>query len=80
MQVLPAELHHCLTEHLVQSTMQLSLVASTKYYQICCVLAIFHRYLLGTILSVGHLQFATVHLLHLAMSAGHHYPLPPLSH
>lgn len=55
MQVLPAELYHCLSEHLVQSTMDLSLVAPAKYYQICCALAIFHRYLLGTNLSVGHL-------------------------
>lgn len=35
--------HHCLTERPVPTTMHLSLLAPVGYYQICCVLAIFHR-------------------------------------
>ena len=73
MHILPDKLHNCLTEHL-------SMVAPAGCYQICCALATFHQYPLGTSMSGGHSQFATVHLVHLGMSAGHHHLLPLLSH
>lgn len=76
MHILPA--NH--TEHPYWTTMCLCLVAPAVYYQICWVLAIFHRHPLVTRIFFVHPQFANVHLLHLAMFIRHNYLLPLLSH